>query len=228
VERLGRERRCRRTRRRNIQQPRLPPRLHARRAARGAAGLATVLALMATASPPVREEIVERLRRPSPELIIRGFDRPNIGSGDRHYDEHQKRSALVERAKALGGLGIATSRRGRALRRRPPPGGGPARPGRTTLGCQSEREDAQGGLHGRRRDAIVPHWHGRRQAERAVQSSILGLSDRPTLLPGDRPRGRDGERRTRCLLPRRGPGDAPALRRRRRQRERERSAPASR
>src|SRR3954451_8548897 len=70
-------------------------------------GSPTVLALTATASPPVREEIVERLRMSTPELIIRGFDRPNIRlEVDRHHAERQKRRALVERAKTLGGPGI--------------------------------------------------------------------------------------------------------------------------
>jgi ATP-dependent DNA helicase RecQ len=70
-------------------------------------GSPTVLALTATASPPVREEIVERLRMREPEVIIRGFDRPNIRlEVDRHHDDRRKRRALVERAKALGGPGI--------------------------------------------------------------------------------------------------------------------------
>jgi ATP-dependent DNA helicase RecQ len=70
-------------------------------------GSPTVLALTATASPPVREEIVERLRMSTPEVIIRGFDRPNIRlEVDRHYDERRKRRALVERARELGGPGI--------------------------------------------------------------------------------------------------------------------------
>src|SRR5829696_2068869 len=37
-----------------------------------------LLALTATASPPIRTEIVDRLRMRDPELIVRGFDRPNI------------------------------------------------------------------------------------------------------------------------------------------------------
>src|SRR5215211_6995429 len=41
-------------------------------------GRPTVLALTATASPPVRAEIVERLRLRDPEIVVRGFDRPNI------------------------------------------------------------------------------------------------------------------------------------------------------
>src|ERR687884_1277649 len=43
-----------------------------------AVGRPPLLALTATASPPVRHEIVERLRMRSPEGIVRGFDRPNI------------------------------------------------------------------------------------------------------------------------------------------------------
>src|SRR3954453_3032633 len=70
-------------------------------------GSPTVLALTATASPPVREEIVERLNMRTPEVIIRGFDRPNIRlEVDRHHADRHKRRALVERATALGGPGI--------------------------------------------------------------------------------------------------------------------------
>src|SRR3954467_7922861 len=47
-------------------------------AAAEALGRPTVLALTATAAPPVRDEIVERLAMHEPEIIIRGFDRPNI------------------------------------------------------------------------------------------------------------------------------------------------------
>jgi ATP-dependent DNA helicase RecQ len=41
-------------------------------------GRPTVLALTATASPVVREEIVERLSLDDPALIVRGFDRPSL------------------------------------------------------------------------------------------------------------------------------------------------------
>jgi ATP-dependent DNA helicase RecQ len=47
-------------------------------AAADALGRPTILALTATAAPPVRDEIVERLGLRDPELVIRGFDRPNI------------------------------------------------------------------------------------------------------------------------------------------------------
>ena len=43
-----------------------------------ALGRPPVLALTATAAPPVRDEIVERLGLRSPEILIRGFDRPNL------------------------------------------------------------------------------------------------------------------------------------------------------
>lgn len=41
-------------------------------------GQPTVLALTATASPVVREEIVDRLGLRDPEVIVRGFDRPSL------------------------------------------------------------------------------------------------------------------------------------------------------
>jgi ATP-dependent DNA helicase RecQ len=47
-------------------------------AAIDALGRPPVLALTATAAPPVREEIVERLGLRDPDVLIRGFDRPNL------------------------------------------------------------------------------------------------------------------------------------------------------
>jgi ATP-dependent DNA helicase RecQ len=47
-------------------------------AAAEALGRPTILALTATAAPPVREEIVERLGLRDPQVLVRGFDRPNI------------------------------------------------------------------------------------------------------------------------------------------------------
>jgi ATP-dependent DNA helicase RecQ len=56
-----------------------------------------VAALTATASPPVREEIAERLGMKDPLVIIRGFDRPNIALDVvRHQEEKEKRHAVVE------------------------------------------------------------------------------------------------------------------------------------
>jgi ATP-dependent DNA helicase RecQ len=47
-------------------------------AVREALGGPPVLALTATAAPPVREEIVKRLGMRDPLVIVKGFDRPNI------------------------------------------------------------------------------------------------------------------------------------------------------
>ncbi len=57
-----------------------------------------VLALTATASPPVQQEIVERLGMREPQVIVRGFDRPNIRLAVEGFaDEEEKRQALIAR-----------------------------------------------------------------------------------------------------------------------------------
>ncbi|MCW2607254.1 MAG: ATP-dependent helicase, RecQ family [Frankiales bacterium] len=62
-------------------------------------GHPTVLALTATASPPVREEIVERLHLHDAVQLVRGFDRPNLHlSVESYRDDDQKREAVVMRA----------------------------------------------------------------------------------------------------------------------------------
>src|SRR3954469_613909 len=74
-----------------------------------------ILALTATASPPVREEIVARLGMRDPALFVRGFDRPNIWLGVEHFrDEEHKKRALVERvaAEPKPGIVYAATRRG--------------------------------------------------------------------------------------------------------------------
>jgi ATP-dependent DNA helicase RecQ len=63
-----------------------------------AVGRPPILALTATASPPVRDEIVARLGMREPEVIVRGFDRPNIRLAvERFHDARAKRRALLER-----------------------------------------------------------------------------------------------------------------------------------
>jgi ATP-dependent DNA helicase RecQ len=70
-------------------------------------GRPTILALTATASPPVREEIAERLRMDDPRVIVRGFDRRNIWLGVECFrDERRKERALVERTVAATKPGI--------------------------------------------------------------------------------------------------------------------------
>jgi ATP-dependent DNA helicase RecQ len=70
-------------------------------------GHPTTLALTATAAPPVRREIVERLGLRDPEIVVRGFDRPSIHLAvERHYDERHKDAALLDRVEELAKPGI--------------------------------------------------------------------------------------------------------------------------
>jgi ATP-dependent DNA helicase RecQ len=70
-------------------------------------GHPTVLALTATASPLVREEIVARLDMREPSVMVQGFDRPNIWLGvERFHDETVKTRELVDWVGAAGGPGI--------------------------------------------------------------------------------------------------------------------------
>ncbi|MFF4031063.1 RecQ family ATP-dependent DNA helicase [Streptomyces sviceus] len=70
-------------------------------------GRPTILALTATAAPPVRGEIVERLGLEDPALVVAGFDRPNIALEVRRFlDDTDKRRVVVERAAAEPKPGI--------------------------------------------------------------------------------------------------------------------------
>jgi ATP-dependent DNA helicase RecQ len=73
-----------------------------------------VLALTATASEPVREEIIERLRMRSPEVIVHDMDRPNVFLGVKscQSDEVRKGTLLnhVEEADKPGIIYVATRR----------------------------------------------------------------------------------------------------------------------
>ena len=70
-------------------------------------GAPTILALTATAAPPVQNEIVERLGMQNPNVIVQDFDRPNIHLAVRHFhDDATKRDALVDAVVASKGTGI--------------------------------------------------------------------------------------------------------------------------
>jgi ATP-dependent DNA helicase RecQ len=79
-----------------------------------AIGRPTVLALTATAAPPVRDEIVEVLRLRDPAIVVKGFDRPNIHLGVHtfHDAEHKRRALLdaVAEAEPPGIVYCATKR----------------------------------------------------------------------------------------------------------------------
>ena len=65
-------------------------------------GNPTVAALTATASPPVRDEIQQRLRMKDPLVLVHGFDRPNIRLDVvRHLEDRDKQRAVVEQAAEL-------------------------------------------------------------------------------------------------------------------------------
>jgi ATP-dependent DNA helicase RecQ len=77
-------------------------------------GHPTVLALTATASPEVREEIVGRLGMRNARVIVRGFDRPNIWLAVETFkDQGAKRDALLARVEDADKPGIvyASTRR---------------------------------------------------------------------------------------------------------------------
>ncbi len=70
-------------------------------------GHPTVLALTATASPPVREEIVARLGLRDPLVLVRGFDRPNLHLDvRRHVEDRERREAVVDRVAGLPRPGL--------------------------------------------------------------------------------------------------------------------------
>ncbi len=72
-----------------------------------AIGRPPVLALTATASPPVRDEIVRRLGLTDPFVAVHGFDRPNLHFRvERFHDEGAKEEALVEHLAELAKPGI--------------------------------------------------------------------------------------------------------------------------
>ena len=63
-----------------------------------ALGRPTLLALTATAAPPVREEIIERLGMRNAKTLVHGFDRPNIWLGvETFHNEASKTQALLNR-----------------------------------------------------------------------------------------------------------------------------------
>ncbi len=66
----------------------------------------TVLALTATAAPPVRAEIVERLEMRNAEIVVAGFDRPEIRLEVDHYaDAYGKHQGVLDRVLAEIGDG---------------------------------------------------------------------------------------------------------------------------
>ena len=190
-----------------------------------ALGRPPVLALTATAAPPVRDEIVERLGLRDPEVLVRGFDRPNIRLGVR---------ALPGRRAQAAARCASTSRPrtppGHRLRRHAPGGRGARRRAVRATGCarplpraacaRGERDDVQERFmddDARRRRRHDRVRHGRRQGRTCAWSSTPRSRESLDAYYQEVGRaGRDGEpAEALLLLPARGPRPAPLLRRRR-------------
>lgn len=70
-------------------------------------GHPTTLALTATGSPPVRDEIVERLAMRDARVMTFGFDRPNLHLRvERHEEERQKHHEILEQLPTLARPGL--------------------------------------------------------------------------------------------------------------------------
>ncbi|MEW6270780.1 MAG: RecQ family ATP-dependent DNA helicase, partial [Thermodesulfobacteriota bacterium] len=70
-------------------------------------GRPTILALTATASPRVREDVIRHLGMREPHVLVQGFDRPNIWLGaTSHPDEAHKLDALLAYVKQADKPGI--------------------------------------------------------------------------------------------------------------------------
>ncbi|WP_434994446.1 RecQ family ATP-dependent DNA helicase [Arthrobacter sp. Ld5] len=68
---------------------------------------APVVALTATASHPVQNEIVERLHLVDPVVLVEGFDRPNLFlDAVHHVEEEDKHRAVREQVLGLAGPGL--------------------------------------------------------------------------------------------------------------------------
>ena len=107
-----------------------------------ALGRPPILALTATAAPPVRADIVTELEMRDAELVVRGFDRPEIRLVvERHHDAERKTRALLDWvvARVGGRESSASSTRRRSTRRRSSRWRSPSAacaPARTTAGCR--------------------------------------------------------------------------------------------
>ncbi len=120
-------------------------------AAANALGRPTMLALTATAAPAVRQDIVRRLGLREPEVLVRGFERPNIRLAVHSYfidDNHKLEvvSSDVTEAVRSRGHGIvyaATHNRVETLASRLSAPGLHAEPYHAGLGSKKRRETEQ-------------------------------------------------------------------------------------
>jgi ATP-dependent DNA helicase RecQ len=131
-----------------------------------ALGRPPVLALTATAAPPVRAEIVERLQMRDPLEIVRGFDRPNIRlEVERFHEDAPKRRALIEavaEARPPGLVYVATQKETERLA--------------SELGEHGVRAAPyHGGLSARRRDAVQEAFMNGGDVDVVVATIAFGM-----------------------------------------------------
>jgi hypothetical protein len=119
---------------------------------REAMGWPRAVALTATAAPPVRREIIERLGLRDPVVVVRGFDRPSIHLAVERFSEADaKDDALVERVAAGdGGSGIVYA------------------------ATRARTEELAGRLAGAGVDAAAYHAGLRAADRRAAQEAFMG------------------------------------------------------
>ena len=135
-----------------------------------ALGHPPVLALTATASSPVRDDIVERLGMRDPHLEIRGMDRPEIHLAVRRYeDDAAKRRAVIDDAASEEGatlVYVATRRETREYAE--------------ALTDRGRRAAAyHGGMSSRDRDAVHGAWSAG-ELDVVVATSAFGMGiDKP-------------------------------------------------
>ena len=188
-----------------------------------ALGRPTVLALTATAAPPVRDEIVERLGLRDPlgrHPRLRPAEHPaRASSATTTRSASCARCASTSRPRRRPGSSTSPTRRGAeelaaALReRRAARGLLPRRHAQRPSATRAQERFMDDELDVDRRHDRVRH--GRRQAERALGRPRRDLRVARRLLPGDRPRrARRRAGRGDALLPRGGRRAAALLRRR--------------
>jgi ATP-dependent DNA helicase RecQ len=124
-------------------------------------GHPVVIALTATATAPVQTEIVSRLGLRDPEVVVTGFDRPNLHLAVEVFaDGRRKDDGVVDRARTRGtgtGTGIvyvATRRRAEELAARIDGEGVRARPYHAGLAA-GERDETQSAFMAGDVDVVV-------------------------------------------------------------------------
>ncbi|GAA1598200.1 MULTISPECIES: RecQ family ATP-dependent DNA helicase [Kribbella] len=116
-----------------------------------AMGRPPVLALTATAAPPVRKQIVHRLEMHDPEVVVGGFDRPNLNLAVFAFaDDDTKQRRLLSHVRSSRGPGIVY------------------------VGTHRHAEELASDLHTAGVSASAYHAGLSAKERRAVQDSFLG------------------------------------------------------